>query len=143
MRSGIRTVSNSLRGRGASRRIQNGTRMDETTRLDRYGQVLADYLEAPGEEALYAASLLSRDLVHRGVGPEETVALHVEALEQALAGRPPASRSAAWATATSSCSRSCFGAGGGRAPVPRGAQGHARGGDARRAHRPRRGAACL
>src|SRR5215212_3573626 len=50
--------------------------------LDRYGEVLADYLESPGEQALYEASLVSQDLVHRGVGPEEIVALHMEALDQ-------------------------------------------------------------
>ena len=57
--------------------------------LDRYGEVLAGYLLSPSEEALYEASLLSRDLVHHGVGPEEIIALHVEALEQALAGYAP------------------------------------------------------
>ncbi len=50
----------------------------------RYAEVLNRYLAEPGERALYDASLLSRDLVRAGIGPEEIVALHVEALEQAL-----------------------------------------------------------
>jgi signal transduction histidine kinase len=57
--------------------------------LDRYGQVLAEYLKSPGEQALYDASLVSQDLVHQGVGPEEIVALHMEALEQELEGVTP------------------------------------------------------
>src|SRR5215212_5272690 len=57
--------------------------------LDRYGQVLAEYLKSPGEQALYEASLVSQDLVHHGVGPEEIVALHMEALDQTLEGFTP------------------------------------------------------
>ena len=56
----------------------------DATPLDRYGEVLAEYLHDPGEQALYDASLLSQDLVRHGVGPEEIVALHMEALDQAL-----------------------------------------------------------
>lgn len=57
--------------------------------LDQYGQVLAGYLKAPSEQALYDASLLSQTLVHHGVGPEEIVALHMEALDLALEGFTP------------------------------------------------------
>jgi signal transduction histidine kinase len=63
--------------------------VDPAIPLDRYGQVLADYLKSPGEQALYEASLVSQDLVHRGVGPEEIVALHMEALDQTLDGFTP------------------------------------------------------
>jgi signal transduction histidine kinase len=63
--------------------------VDPAIPLDRYGQVLADYLKSPGEQALYEASLVSRDLVHHGVGPEEIVALHMEALDQTLDGFTP------------------------------------------------------
>src|ERR671913_552302 len=63
--------------------------MDPAIPLDRYGQVLAEYLQNPGERALYDASLLSQDLVQYGVGPEEIVALHMEALDQALDGVTP------------------------------------------------------
>ena len=58
--------------------------MDPALPLDRYGEVLVAYLREPGEQALYDASLLSQDLVQHGVGPEEIIALHVEAMEQAL-----------------------------------------------------------
>jgi signal transduction histidine kinase len=57
--------------------------------LDQYGQVLARYLKSPSEQALYDASLLSQTLVHHGVGPEEIVALHMEALDLALEGASP------------------------------------------------------
>lgn len=57
--------------------------------LDQYGQVLARYLKNPSEQALYDASLLSQTLVHHGVGPEEIVALHMEALDLALEGFSP------------------------------------------------------
>jgi signal transduction histidine kinase len=66
-----------------------GLAVDPAIPLDRYGQVLADYLKSPGEQALYEASLVSRDLVHHGVGPEEIVALHMEALDQTLDGVAP------------------------------------------------------
>jgi hypothetical protein len=62
---------------------------DPAIPLDRYGQVLADYLKSPDEQALYEASLVSQDLVHHGVGPEEIVALHMEALDQTLDGFTP------------------------------------------------------
>jgi signal transduction histidine kinase len=61
----------------------------DVTPLDRYGEILAAYLKAPGEQALYDASLLSQDLVQHGVGPEEIVALHMEALDQTLEGVTP------------------------------------------------------
>ena len=61
----------------------------EAPPLDRYGKVLAAYLRTPGEQALYDASLLSQDLVLHGVGPEEIVALHMEALDQAVEGFTP------------------------------------------------------
>src|SRR5687767_11720291 len=68
---------------------REGSAMDVVAPLDRYGDVLAGYLQDPGEQALYDASLLSQDLVQLGVGPEEIVALHMEALDQALEGFTP------------------------------------------------------
>src|SRR5215213_7774637 len=68
---------------------REGPAVEPAIPLDRYGQVLADYLKSPGEQALYEASLVSRDLVHHGVGPEEIVALHMEALDQTLDGFAP------------------------------------------------------
>ena len=61
----------------------------DATPLDRYGEILAAYLKSPGEQALYDASLLSQDLVQHGVGPEEIVALHMEALDQVVEGFTP------------------------------------------------------
>jgi signal transduction histidine kinase len=53
--------------------------------IDTYGQVLADYLKTRSEDALYRAALLSQTFVEHGVGPEEIIALHFEALERAMA----------------------------------------------------------
>src|SRR4051812_11284520 len=63
--------------------------MDGVAPLDRYGEVLVAYLHDPGEQALYDASVMSQDLVQLGVGPEEIVALHMEALDHALDGSTP------------------------------------------------------
>jgi two-component system phosphate regulon sensor histidine kinase PhoR len=52
---------------------------------DRYAHVLREFIHTGGEAALYQASLLSRAFVEQGVGPEEIVALHVEALATATA----------------------------------------------------------
>jgi signal transduction histidine kinase len=52
---------------------------------DTYSQVLADYLTTRTEASLYRASLLSQTFVEHGLGPEEIIALHFEALEQVMA----------------------------------------------------------
>src|SRR5947209_7273520 len=48
--------------------------------------MLATYLHAHDEEALYRASLLSRTCIESGLGPEDLIALHFEALERATEG---------------------------------------------------------
>jgi hypothetical protein len=53
------------------------------------GIVPTSYLEQPGDQALYDASLLSQTLVPHGVGPEEIVVLHMEALDLAFDGLTP------------------------------------------------------
>jgi signal transduction histidine kinase len=45
--------------------------------------MLRDFVRSGSERALYEASLLSRTFVEQGIGPEEIVALHVEALQSA------------------------------------------------------------
>ncbi len=69
--------------------LGTGSLSDASSPLDRYGQILSTYLHSPGEQALYDASLMSQTLVQHGVGPEEIVALHMEALDQALVGFTP------------------------------------------------------
>lgn len=59
---------------------------DVAVPLDRYGEILTEYLRTRGERELFRASLLSNDFVERGVGPDEIIALHVESLDQALKG---------------------------------------------------------
>ena len=54
--------------------------------VEDYGPSLATYLRAHDEEALYRASLLSRTCIESGLGPEDIIALHFEALERATEG---------------------------------------------------------
>jgi signal transduction histidine kinase len=56
--------------------------------VEGYRVVLGDYLKTHNEAALYRASMLSQALVESGIGPEEIVALHFEALEEEIAGQP-------------------------------------------------------
>lgn len=65
--------------------------MTSTARLsaEDYSPVLAEYLQTRGEQALYKASLLSRSLVQAGMGPEDIVALHADALDALLSEFPP------------------------------------------------------
>jgi signal transduction histidine kinase len=58
--------------------------IDQAVPLERYGEILTEYLRTRGERELFRASLLSNDFVERGVGPDEIIALHVEALDQIL-----------------------------------------------------------
>jgi signal transduction histidine kinase len=54
-----------------------------------YRASLADYLSTRGEAALYHASLLGSRFVDSGLGPEEIIAVHAEALEHAVEGLTP------------------------------------------------------
>lgn len=56
---------------------------------DAYAEALAEYCRTRGEAALYRASLLSQTFVQGGLGPEDIVALHCEALDKMIDGRPP------------------------------------------------------
>ena len=49
---------------------------------DEYERILADYVRQPSEEALYRVSLLSQGLIESGLGPEDIIALHFEALDR-------------------------------------------------------------
>ncbi|HBY93700.1 MAG: HAMP domain-containing histidine kinase [Ardenticatenaceae bacterium] len=53
-----------------------------------YQTTLGEFLKAQSERALYEASLLSKEFIEQGVGPEEIVALHTETLERLLPGVP-------------------------------------------------------
>ena len=60
--------------------------VDQAVPIDRYGEALTEYIRTRDERELFHASLLSNDFVESGVGPDEIIALHVEALDQALEG---------------------------------------------------------
>lgn len=49
-----------------------------------YGGVLAAYVQTHSEEALYRASRLSQVCIEAGLGPEDIIALHFEALDPVL-----------------------------------------------------------
>ena len=53
-----------------------------------YALVLQEFLHVQSERALYEASLLSKQFVEQGVGPEEIVALHSESVEEATKELP-------------------------------------------------------
>ena len=50
-----------------------------------YGQILAAYVHTHSEDALYRASRLSQVCIEAGLGPEDIIALHFEALDPVLA----------------------------------------------------------
>jgi signal transduction histidine kinase len=54
--------------------------------VDSYTEVLSTYFTNRAEEALYRASLLSQRFIEEGLGPEEIIAIHAEAVETASAG---------------------------------------------------------
>jgi signal transduction histidine kinase len=60
--------------------------VENSPSVEDYGPSLATYLHAHDEEALYRASLLSRTCIESGLGPEDIIALHFEALERATEG---------------------------------------------------------
>ncbi len=47
-----------------------------------YAEVLSAYLRMHQEEALYKASYISRACVQEGLGPEEIIAIHGEAVAE-------------------------------------------------------------
>jgi hypothetical protein len=60
--------------------------------IDAYAPALDEYLKTHSEAALYRASLLSERCIDGGLGPEDIIALHCEALDRVLAEYPPRSR---------------------------------------------------
>ena len=54
-----------------------------------YQAALDDYLQTRAEQALFRASLLSQHFVESGLGPDDIIALHFEALEYGLSRRTP------------------------------------------------------
>src|SRR5687768_11359745 len=68
---------------------------DTAISTDSYGAVLSAYLQTRSETALYHASLLGQKLVESALGPDDIIALHAEALEQAITGLPYRQRAGA------------------------------------------------
>lgn len=46
-----------------------------------YAAALKEYTQAHSEHSLYQASLISQDFIQRGLGPEDIIALHADALD--------------------------------------------------------------
>ncbi len=74
--------------------------------IDAYAPALDEYLKTHSEAALYHASLLSQRCIDSGLGPEDIIALHCEALDQVLNTYPPALDYGPAMMPASSCSRS-------------------------------------
>ena len=59
---------------------------DAQDSVESYAAILATYFTSRAEEALYRASLLSQRFIEEGLGPEEIIAVHAEAVEVATRG---------------------------------------------------------
>jgi signal transduction histidine kinase len=59
----------------------------EQSLVESYRAALIRYLQTRSEEPLYQASMLSQRFVEQGVGPEEIVALHADAVAVVITGR--------------------------------------------------------
>jgi signal transduction histidine kinase len=62
------------------------TASDARSSTDSYAEILSQYFTSRAEEALYRASLLSQRFIEEGLGPEEIVAVHADAVETATDG---------------------------------------------------------
>jgi signal transduction histidine kinase len=62
------------------------TPSDTPSSIESYAAILTQYFTSRAEEALYRASLLSQRFIEEGLGPEEIVAVHAEAVEQTMEG---------------------------------------------------------
>jgi signal transduction histidine kinase len=59
---------------------------EQTSSVNSYAEILGSYFTSRAEEALYRASLLSQRFIEEGLGPEEIIAVHAEAVEIACRG---------------------------------------------------------
>jgi signal transduction histidine kinase len=59
---------------------------DPPAPVESYADILASYFTNRAEEALYKASLLSQRFIEDGLGPEEIIAVHAEAVDIATRG---------------------------------------------------------
>jgi signal transduction histidine kinase len=59
---------------------------DPPSSVESYAEILDSYFTSRAEEALYRASLLSQKFIEEGLGPEEIIAVHAEAVELATRG---------------------------------------------------------
>jgi len=65
----------------------------------------SEYTRTHNEAALYRASLLSQAFVKDGVGPEEIIALHGDAVDRVSSGLSDREKVRLSATRCSSCSK--------------------------------------
>lgn len=52
--------------------------------LQKYESILSEYLLSSSENSLYEASILSSNLVYKGIGPDEIIEIHLQSLENIL-----------------------------------------------------------
>ena len=56
--------------------------MSDKATIQKYEDMLTEYLSKPDEETLYKAEQLSRNLLEQQISPEEIISLHIEALQK-------------------------------------------------------------
>jgi signal transduction histidine kinase len=72
--------------RSGDARVTASDSVAATATIADYTEALSEFLRTRGEAALYRASLISGAFVIQRIGPDEIIALHVEALESACRG---------------------------------------------------------
>lgn len=58
--------------------------MAKTMLCYEYRELLKDYLESPEEIDLYHVSLLGKEFIQKGIGPEDIIEMHYKAIENIL-----------------------------------------------------------
>lgn len=58
--------------------------MEKNNLCYKYKELLRDYLESPEEIDLYYVSLLGKEFIQKGIGPEEIVEMHYKSIEKVL-----------------------------------------------------------
>src|SRR5262245_32279676 len=68
--------------------VSSMTKGVEQVSVEDYGPILGEYLREHNEAALYRAGILSHHFIESGLGPEDIIALHFDALERQLHALP-------------------------------------------------------
>jgi len=64
--------------------------MEKTRLCYEYAELLRDYLESPEEIDLYNASLMGKEFIRNGIGPEDIIEMHYKSIREVLSDISPA-----------------------------------------------------